>query len=362
MKTGDMSLRHLWAAVLANLLVKSFHTLPRAIVVTTTTAGPWAILAAGAIALGLFWPVAAALARRPGQNLIDLALEAGGRPLAIITALTLGAFLVGSVGIELRQISEMAVTAIYPHTPQTFMMASMTLVSALGAAMSTAGLAWMGTIYAWPALYSILVILVGNLGWGQFRHVLPPTGPGLLPVAGELLPLTSHFGELIYLFIFSTYLNTPRHLPRAAAQITALAAAVWAAVVLVYIMVFSIPGGFSMPFPLLEMTRLVQGGRFLERMDTIWIGLWTFGMAGVTAGGLMGTAVLLRDAFRLPDHRGAVLPLAVATLAVALFPANQAGAIAAETFLLRRWGFLVAPGVPLLVALLARLRRGGARG
>lgn len=273
----------------------------------------------------------------------------------------MGAFFLSASGLGLRQISEMVVTAFFPHTPQTFAMAELIITSAAGAAMSPPGGPWVGSFYAGPALLSVLVVLLGNMGWGQFRNVLPATGPGLFPVLGEVIPLTSHFGELILLAVWSSYLSRPRHLLSTAAWVAAAVALLWSAVALVYLMVIPLPGALAVPFPFFEMTRLVQGGRFLERVDAFWIYLWTMGTTGQVTAALQTTAFLFRDAFRLPDHRGAVLPLAVSVLAIALFPSNQQGAIAAETFFIRRWGFLIALVLPLLIALLARARQQSAR-
>ncbi len=360
MKQTTIPFHHLWISLAASMMVRSFYTFPRAAAIGTSTAAPWAILLAGGVTLLLFWPLAAVLAKRPGQNLIDLAVEVGGRPLAIGVALVLGALLIGGTGIGIRQASEMAVTGFYPHTPQTFAMVSLVLTACLGAALSPPSLIWIGAVSGPPTLGTLLLVLIGNLGWGRFRHIIPPTGPGLVPVMAQVLPLTSFFGELVYLAIISPYVRTPRRLMRAATWGLGLSTAVGAALVLVYLMVFPLPGGLSFPFPLLELTRLIQGGRYLERVDILWIWLWVVGSTGLAAGAIQSTALLITDAFRLPTHRGAVLPLAVATLSVALFPSNQATAIAIETFLVRRWGFIFTLLLPLAIALLAR-RRGRAR-
>lgn len=119
MKADRIPLHHLWAAILVTIAGKALETVPRALALATTTAAPWAVLVTGAAAFLLFWPVAATLARRPGTGLIDLTQSAGGRPLAIATALVLSGFLLAGAGLSLRQASEMAVTAMYPHTPQS---------------------------------------------------------------------------------------------------------------------------------------------------------------------------------------------------------------------------------------------------
>ena len=356
MKGTSVSFAQLWMSVCSALLTMAFHTLPRGAALITSTAAPWAILVSGGLALLLFWPVAATLARLPGKNLTDLALTAGGRSLAIAAALLLGGFAVASAGLGVRQVSEMVVTALYPHTPQTLAMVSLLAVAALGASMTPAGALWIGSLLTWPMLTSILVLVVGNVGWGQFRNLVPLTGHGVLPTARELLPLTSYASPLVYVAIFCSLLPSPAKLVRASVYAMGVSVVTWALVVLLYLMVYPMPGGLDVQFPLFEMSRLVQGGRHFERMDALWLVFWTFGAAGRLTEALMGTALVFQNAFRLPDHRGAVLPLAMATLAVGLFPSNQAGAVDAETHILRRWGFLVVLVLPLLIAMLARLR------
>lgn len=351
-----------WLAMAAVLLGKVFFPFPRNIAANASSAAPWAVLAAGAVTWLLFWPVAAALARRPGRNLIDLALTAGGRPLAIITALALASSVVPGAGNGVRMATEMVVTWFLPHTPQTFAMVGLVAVAALGAALAPADLVWIGAVAFWPTLFAVAVVVMGNVGWGFFREVLPASGTGLLPVAGTVLPATSNYGEMAYLAVISRFVTAPQHLWRIAGKSLAAAALAMTAVVLVYLMVFPLPGGLAVPFPLLEMTRLLQGGRYLERVDALYITFWAFGTVGLVAGSVQVVAVLIQDAFRLPNHRGAVLSLMVAVVAVALFPASQADAVAIEA-VIRQWAFVPTLLLPVSIALVAGLRRrGGSHG
>ncbi|HEY3366261.1 MAG TPA: GerAB/ArcD/ProY family transporter [Symbiobacteriaceae bacterium] len=345
-------------AMIATLVVRTFYASPAGAGEAVSTAAPWVVLLAGAAAALCFWPVAAALSRRPaGQNLVDLCLDAGGRPLAIVVTLAIGFFLVGSAGISLRQLSEMTVTAIYPHTPQTYAMVGLAVASTAGAAMDVAGLAWMGSVYAWPTVIVVLLVLAGNFGWTNYRAVLPLTGHGLLPIAGAVLPLSSYFGELVFLTVYARFVVSPKQIVRTGVSAVGVSALVLSAVVLVYLMVFPLPSSLDVPFGLFELTRLVQGGRYVERLDALWIIFWAFGTAGVTAASLQVTAILWQGAFRLPDYRRAILPLAVTMVAVALLPSNQAAAVVFEVHGFRNWGFLITLVLPLAVTLLARLRK-----
>ncbi|MFZ5816970.1 MAG: GerAB/ArcD/ProY family transporter [Bacillota bacterium] len=357
MKPRQIPPYHLWSSVLGVLLVAAFYAFPRSVAASTSTAAPWVVLLAGATVLLMVLPTLIALSRRTGHNLIHLALDGGGRPLAILVALASNAAIAASAGFSLRQAAELVVTALYPHTPQTFAMSTMLIASALGAAMAPANAFWLASLYVWPTLGSILLLLIGNVAWGQFRNVLPATGHGILPTLQEVLPLTSHYSPLVLLFTFCGFLPSSQRLVRSTVYSIVGATLTLSLVILIYLMVFPLPAGLGIPFPLFEMSRLVQGGRFLERVDVIWIVVWTYGSVLRTGLVLMAGAHLFKEAFRLPDHRGAVLPLAVSTLAVALGPSNLATAIAGGTFFLRRAGFLIFFVLPLVVTLLAWFRR-----
>ncbi|MGE5675001.1 MAG: GerAB/ArcD/ProY family transporter [Mycobacterium leprae] len=338
------------------LLVASLFTLPRSMALRFSTAAPWCILLSGGVACLLVWPVLSAMARRPGSSLTDLALAAGGRPLAIAVTLILAGFLLIGAGLALREVSEMVVTALYPHTPQTFAMATLLVVISLGASIRPAGLLWVGAVYVAPLLLSITAILLGSVGWGQFRNALPLTGHGIVPALAQVIPSAAYFKPLVYLGVYNRYLQTPGRLGLNTLGITMGAAALWSLVTLIYMMVFPLPGGFSVPFPLFELSRLVQGGRFFERMDALWVVFWAFGAACQSAIGIQAAAKLFQWAFRLPEHRSIVPPLAMATVAIALVESNQAGVVRAEFRITGIWEVLVFFVLPAAIALLAMVR------
>lgn len=85
------------------------------------------VLLAGIMALALLWPVTAYQAALPGGNLVTLGRAAAGSTGGVITGLAVCTVLTLQVGLMTRAVSEMASTAIYPHTPQTFVTASLML-------------------------------------------------------------------------------------------------------------------------------------------------------------------------------------------------------------------------------------------
>lgn len=81
--------------------------------------------------------------------------------------------------------------------------------------------------------------------------------------------------------------------------------------------------GQHIAFPLHEMSRLVIGGRFFERIEGIWLFVWVFGTACHLAALLHAAAVAFAQAFALPSHRTAVPPLVAMALTIAFFPPDE---------------------------------------
>src|SRR5687768_13255798 len=127
-------------ATMGILVSKVFYAFPRDAAMRSGAAAPWTELLTAGAAFLLILPVIKALAYRPGKNLVDLTLEVGGRPLAIASSLAVSAFLIGANAIRLRQISELAVTALLPFTPQTFLMGFLLCAGVAGAWISPQGM------------------------------------------------------------------------------------------------------------------------------------------------------------------------------------------------------------------------------
>jgi len=358
----SISHNQLWVATLGLLVTKVFYPYPRGAAVSAGAAAPWTELLSAGVAFLLFLPVLTAMATRPGKNFVDLTLEVGGRPLAIISALGIAAFLIGANAIRLRVISELAVAALYPFTPQTFLMGSLVFTAVVGAWVSPQGLAWLTAMVTWPTVVGILGLLAGCIGWVTSAYLFPLTGTGAMAVARAVFPMTSHYSELLYAAVLAGFVSKPHLLPGAIGKAVGVTCLVSAATVLIFLMVFPYPGVDHIPFPLFELTRLIQGGRFLERTDGLWVLFLTFGSALLLAIALQVSALLLQQAFRMPTHRDAIVPLAMAMLAGALFPSNQAAAIVADLMYFRRWGFVIALVLPMLIAGAAYWRRRRANG
>lgn len=341
----------LTAAAAMVMLTQAFHSLLLVPLRAGETAAWLVVWLGGVVAFALYWPVARRVAALPGGNLIDLARVVAGPPGAVVAGVICSGLLVLHSGFVLREITEMAVSANFPHTPLTFALASTVAGTLYVARGRLDGVVRLCRLLLPVLVLTILLALLGTLGWGEWRFLLPFWGPGpgrlfraAVGQAALYAPLT------LFLLLAAGGLRDRRRLGRAGAVALIGASLLLAATMVVLLKTFPLPLGLSITFPLHELTRLIIGGRFFQRME----GTWLFVSAITTLvflGALVHAAALAYTrAFAIPGHRAAVPALLTMAVTVALFPPDQGRALswhAASLPLAWAIGF----GLPLALAL-----------
>jgi spore germination protein KB len=286
-------------------------------------------LIAGISVLLLFLPVAIKLAAIPGGgNLIDLARAAAGEPGAIITGVLVCGPLVFDCGLFIRRIAESAVTHLYPHTPQTFAMVALGLCVLYGACGGLADIVRLGRMMLPVFLLTIGAILIGPLPWSDPRSLLPFWGPGPGPLLGGSMGLMGlYYPTILFLLLAAGQLRDRQRFWRAGLVAIGGATIVFMAVLAVILLVYPLPLGYSVTFPLQELTRLVTGGRFFERIESVWVVFEFSATACYLAALLQTAAAAYAGAFHMSTHRTAVLPVVTMALMISLIPTDQGQAI-----------------------------------
>lgn len=350
---GTWSLAAAGITVLVSLV---FHPVYLGPLWVSGTAGWLAFLLGGLLVGLLFWPVAGAVATSPGGTLISLARAAAGSPGAVGTALLVGGLLVYHAGLTLREASEMAVTMVFPHTPQTMAMVALVMGAAYGAYGGIDAIVFLCRAFLPVLLSLLLLVAIGTLGWGEFRYLLPLWGHGGRPLGVGSLLTVAIYTPMLFLLVGSANLHDRRQLWKAALAVAGVATICFTVLKVVLLMVFPYPLGESVAFPIHALTRLVLGGRFLERIESLWLFFWVYATACHLGAVLHTAAAMYAEAVGFPSHRTAVLPLILLAGTIALFPPDISQTIGWHTGaapLAATIGF----GLPLLLTGAAALRR-----
>jgi spore germination protein KB len=346
------------AATATVLLAVPFHPIIGYTALRAGATAAWlAVLMAGIVAVALYWLVAASLGALPNGGLISMARVAAGAPAAIITGLLVCSYLVLYSGFVLRRTAEMAVTSIYPHTPQTFPIVALAIAILYSTYGGLNGLVRLFQGFLPFLVLAILVILVGTVAWGEVTYLFPFWGPGPGTVAARSIKLMDLYSPaMLFLLVAAGQLRDRRRLWRAGVVTLGASTVAFVAILVVVLMTYPLPLAYSVTFPLHELSRLVIGGRFFERVEAVWVLFWFLGTACHVSAVLFTAAKAYADAFRMRTHRTAVLPLVALTLVISMFPRDVGESISwheQEIPFAIGIGF----GLPMVLALLATWRR-----
>lgn len=339
------------------LATKIFLSFPQAMVHVARTSA-WIVPALSALwALPGLWALCALMRRFPGRSIIEVAEEVAGPWLGGLAALAIFlTFLVITVAI-LRQFTESIVTMVLPETPVSVIAAIFTVAITFGAYKGMEAItrtAWI--IFPWIAA-GLGIILVLVLPWADYHRLFPPLGLGL----GQLLLLgpqkVSMYTEFIILGLVFPSLRYSARPFRLGLVVLLASILIISSTLAVFLAVYSVADGERQVFPVYQLSRLIYLGRFVQRIDAIFVLVWVISGLLKLSVSLYGTAAALGRFLRLPLYQPLVFPLALIAFALSFWPPDITAAVALDQHVLRTWGWAPAFGLPLVLLGAASLRK-----
>jgi|GEM_PF-2336038 len=344
------------AAASVVVLSRGFHPIVLAALEVGETAGWLAMLLAGLMSASMYGAFSYWTRRLPSGSLDGLARAAAGRLGSMAMACLVAGLLIHHAGLVTRETSEMAVSAIYPHTPQTFPTTGLVLCTLFGAWSGLSSLARLCRGFLALQLFAMAVLLAGPVAWGNIRYLLPFWGPGPAILIGRSFLLTSMFSPVVLFLLIAggSVTERSRRWWTGCAGIAA-ATLVLAVIKIVLAKAYPLPLGASVTFPLHALARLITGGRFFERVEGLWVMLWVFGTACHLSVLMHVAAANYARAFGMASHRGPLVTLVLVMTVVAFLPPDQMQTLSWHE---GAWPFALAIGygLPLSLVLLAGLR------
>ncbi|MCG8402327.1 MAG: spore germination protein [Firmicutes bacterium] len=263
----------------------------------------------------------AVLNKHPGQDLVETGEELTGPYInALFSLYYLLVFVVGA-GFALRSVSERMVVGFLQDTP-----ISMVVLLFLA---STVTVAYLGLeAVARTARFLVSVLVVTTLAlvalttpFWQWHAFFPIWGAGPWEVLQGALKNAGSFVHILLLGIIYPFLPAGKAKPIGVWGVL-LAGFFMLVTVLVPLLIFTFPTTTELTFPTFETARIINIGRFGQRMEVLFLPIWVFGnMIFISASLYAGAAVLTR-LFKLDDYRPFVPAVAVFTVVTAFVPRN----------------------------------------
>lgn len=357
-KEGNIGSRGLFIILLILLITKVFLGTPRAMAVEGDSAAALLILAATAAAVPGVFVLAKLLKRFPGKNLVEIAEAVWGRLGSIVVSLIIASFFLVIAAVIIRVFAETMLTTVLPRTPVSVISFLFIVAMLVGAYNGLEVITRTSTLLFPFILAGIFSILLLTINFLDLNSLFPVLGSGPKAIAIHALGRSSLYMELIFAGLVASNLDDPDNVSPTIWKSFLTAMVILIVVELVYISVLRVGAAQKLYIPLFQLARLIYLGRFIQRIESIYIFIWFFiGGLKLTLA-IYAAAISLSWGFKIPIFQPLLFPLGLLTFAASFIPPSMAAAVSSDN-ILRNYGAIVSWGLPFVLLATAIIRKKG---
>jgi len=284
--------------------------------------------------------LAALLEKFPGRDLVEIGEELAGPYVNTLFALFyLAVFLFGA-GMVLRLVSERMVSGFFINTPISLVTLFFVIGALVVSYLGLEAVARTARFLVGILVVSAMVLVVLTLPLWQLHSLYPLWGPGPWGLIKEALKNSGDFVQILLLGIIYPFLP-PGKVKLIGIKGVIIAGFFMFLYVLAPLMIFSYPATVELTMPSFEMARIINIGRFGQRLEIVFLPVWVFGNLITLSTALYAGAAIITRMFKLSDYRPFVLAVTVLTVVIAFVPENFSQALDYNHKYLSHYSFVV---------------------
>jgi spore germination protein KB len=356
-RDGHIGHRETIALLVLYTTAKTFLSFPQEMVRIGSTAA-WQIpLLSGIWSYLIIYLLTRLYDYAENENIIQLGFRVGGRVFGFIAALCYTLFFIALASLVLREFTETVVATVLPGTPVSAVaipfMFSILYIAYRGSETFTR----VAFVFAPIVLVGIIAIFALNLNWMHPSFLLPILGPGLGKIVDASVFRISSYSELILIgFLFGSF-RSKGSFRKTCIWSLILSTILLTAVIVVYLMLFPAESSMKLPYPMFQISRMIYLGRFLQRVESVFIFLWV-GTAVIHVGASVWAAsYTLAEGMRLPMYKPLLIPMSLLIYACSFIPNNFPEVASWDIGIFRNWAGFFTLGNLLILFGIVMIRR-----
>jgi len=215
-----------------------------------------------------------------------------------------------------------AAIGLLPDFPIEILLIVLLLASSHTAWLGLESVARSATFFLVPTILSFFTLVVAALKSFDIRHLFPIFGPGPEAVVIQGFMMTGLWGALPGFLVFKTYVRSERDLAKGTGKGLLIAGAVVIASVVTVLMFFPYPSSTRLAHPLGILARSIFIGRFLQRLEALFVFAWFFPSALQASFAFLTIALLLSQIAGTQTYRPFLPSLVTLSFGIAAIPTS----------------------------------------
>lgn len=361
MKEGRISAHGVFSVLSILLITHLFLGIPRVMTREGGSAGWLLIIMSAAVASIGVLILVTLLKRFPGKNFIEIAEIVWGAPGRILAALIFSFLFLYIATVVVREFAETMLTTVLPRTPISVVVFIFLTTMVFGAYNGLEVITRSSVLLFPFIMIGLLSILFLTVSFIDFNNLFPILGTGPKYLALNAFGRSSIFVEIIFIGLISSNVNNPEQIPRQIWASFIVSIALYVVVQLFYVSVLTVVSAEKLYIPLFQLARIIYMGRFVQRIEALYIFVWFFtGTLKLTLTLYAGATSLSRG-FKIPFYQPLLFPLAMLVFSLNFMPRSLLTAVYWDVNILREYGMVLGFGLPALLLLTSYIRGKGGK-
>lgn len=342
--------------ILGNLItVQIFLGYPRRMTELGATAGWMIPLYTFILAFILFFFISKLYSSFEGKDILEVAQIAGGSFGRILVGLIFFINYIFIIPVVLREFGEDVKVFSLTQSPISFVLIFFIVGIMAGSFFGIEAIVRIANFIVPIVALGFFIVVIGNIRYFNFSRMLPIFGKGPYSIFIQALPQISLYSGLSTIFFITPFIGKNKDFKFVSKWSLFLSAIFLTLGSLTYTLVIPYPTCTENLIPYLHLARYVGYGRFFERVESVFVLIWSLAALSYLSVGTFFLVYIIKRTFGLQYYRPLVLPIAIIIFTLCLIPQSLLAAVDLEMSVFRKYGWIVTFGIPLVVLILAKL-------
>jgi spore germination protein (amino acid permease) len=301
------------------------------------------------------------LRKNPGQTVIEITEQAFGPVVGTFLNLVTVGFFIAVGALFAREFAEALIIAALPNVPISAISIAYLSMGVLGAYLGIEALARTARLSYTYIFGGILLLLLALIPWWGTGDVFPLFGNGPIKIFGQGTYSTAGITEIIFAALIIQSMGGVERFRLVGYRSMLLGFATLIVILLVTNLTFHWDTMAENTLPFYRLARNIYLGRFFQRVESVFVIIWSVVAFIKIAITLYGASFALTRTLKLPDYRPLLWPLVIIMFILSILPPDLPTAIKLDNDWLRTYALIPNYLLSLLILAAFRLRRRGSR-
>lgn len=348
--------------IIISITTQLFLNYPRLMSESAGTAGWLLSIYVTFLALILFAIIQKLYSRFEGKDILDIGEAIGGNIGRILVGMIYTASYLFVMSLTLREFGEDLKIISLSQSPISFVLSFFIIGMVVGAYYGIEALARFSIIVVPIIVAGFIIVLSGTLEYYNILHLLPIMGSGPYNVFVKGVSRVSVFSGMSVLYFMAPYIGSHKNFKKVGFYGIVISAFFLTVGTLIFLLSIPYPDSVEGFLPVYQLSRKIDYGRFFQRIESIFVIIWTITALSYLSTGLFFISYMFKKTFGLKFYRPLVAPMSIILYTLSLLPQSLMKVIEIDAMLFRNYAWVVTFAFTIAVLLTATVLKRKGRG